>query len=148
MDITSIELYPTRSSDRVLTYASVVFDDEFVVHNIRLIDTDEKLIVAMPNEEHDGGFRDIAHPINQDCRLKIRERLLEEYEEEVEPLDENRSSESAESEEVSGEESEETPGDDEDEAVSVEVGAQEDDIQAEDTEGESDEEESSGGFFS
>ncbi len=88
MEITSIDLYPTRSSDRVLTYASIVFDDEFVVHNIRLIQTEEKLIVAMPNEEYDGGFRDIAHPITQDCRKKIRAALLETYEDEIGPIEE------------------------------------------------------------
>ncbi|MFB6344541.1 MAG: SpoVG family protein [bacterium] len=66
---------------RVLAYASVVLDEEFVVHNIRLVETEEKVFVAMPNEEYRDGFRDIAHPISNGCRERIFKAIASAYNE-------------------------------------------------------------------
>ena len=86
MEISSVDLSRTRdSSGRVLAFASVVFDEEFVVHNIRLVRAKTGLIVAMPNEEYRGRLRDIAHPLNNSLRRKILDAVVQGYNREVEP---------------------------------------------------------------
>ncbi len=60
---------------------SVTFDDEFVVHDIKIIEGNNGLFIAMPSRKMpDGEFRDIAHPINSETRSKIQESILAEYE--------------------------------------------------------------------
>ncbi|ACA37706.1 Putative septation protein spoVG (Stage V sporulation protein G) [Lysinibacillus sphaericus C3-41] len=60
--------------------ASITLDNEFVVHDIRVIDGNTGLFVAMPSKRTpDGEFRDIAHPINSDTRNKIQEIILNAY---------------------------------------------------------------------
>lgn len=60
--------------------ASITLDQEFVVHDIRVIDGNNGLFVAMPSKRTpDGEFRDIAHPINSNTRSKIQDAVLEEY---------------------------------------------------------------------
>jgi stage V sporulation protein G len=85
MEVTSANVYPVDDddNDRLLAFSSVVFDDEFVVHNVRLIEADSRTIVAMPNEEFKGEYRDIAHPISNQCRDKIRQKVIEQYNEKV-----------------------------------------------------------------
>src|SRR5690625_6979312 len=64
----------------MLAIASITFDQEFVVHDIRVIDGNNGLFVAMPSKRTpDGEFRDIAHPINSNTRAKIQDAVLEEY---------------------------------------------------------------------
>lgn len=85
IQVSSVRVYPVESgNDRLLAFASVVFNDEFVVHNLRLVRANSGIIVAMPNEEYRGSFRDIAHPITNSCRERIRENVIEAYNEEVE----------------------------------------------------------------
>ncbi|PCX66716.1 septation protein spoVG [Listeria monocytogenes] len=61
--------------------SSITIDGEFVIHDIRVIDGNEGLFVAMPSKRTpDGEFRDIAHPINSGTRAKIQEVVLAEYE--------------------------------------------------------------------
>ncbi len=60
--------------------ASITIDHEFVVHDIRVIDGNAGMFVAMPSKRTpDGEFRDIAHPITSGTRQKIQEAVLEEY---------------------------------------------------------------------
>ena len=60
--------------------ASITIDHEFVVHDIRVIDGNSGMFVAMPSKRTpDGEFRDIAHPITSGTRQKIQEAVLEEY---------------------------------------------------------------------
>ena len=95
MEVTSANVYPVEDdNDRLLAFSSVVFDDEFVVHNVRLIEADSRIIVAMPNEEFKGEYRDIAHPISNKCRDKIRSTVIDNYNHKVDaenevPLQEN-----------------------------------------------------------
>lgn len=80
LTVTSVHVYPDKSdNDRVLAHASVVFEEEFVVHDIRLVRADRRVVAAMPSERYRGEFRDIAHPINNDCRTRIRRRIIEAY---------------------------------------------------------------------
>jgi len=60
---------------------SVTFDNEFVVHDIKIIDGQNGLFIAMPSRKMvNGEFRDIAHPINSETRKKIQDAIFEEYE--------------------------------------------------------------------
>ena len=60
---------------------SVTFDDTFVVHDIKVIEGQEKLFVAMPSRKTpDGEFKDIAHPINTEMREKLENAIIREYE--------------------------------------------------------------------
>lgn len=63
---------------------SITIDDEFVVHDIKVIDGEKGLFIAMPSRKAaDGEYRDIAHPINSDTRNKIQQIILEKYESEI-----------------------------------------------------------------
>ena len=60
---------------------SVTFDDEFVVHDIKVIEGDKGLFIAMPSKKSaDGEYRDIAHPINSPTRQMLQQIILESYE--------------------------------------------------------------------
>ena len=64
---------------------SVTFDDEFVVHDIKIIEGLNGLFIAMPSRKMaDGEFRDIAHPINSETRNKIQEAIFKKYEKTIE----------------------------------------------------------------
>ena len=64
---------------------SVTFDNEFVVHDIKVIEGQNGLFIAMPSRKTpDGEFKDIAHPINTDTREKIQTSILKAYEEAME----------------------------------------------------------------
>lgn len=60
---------------------SITIDDEFVVHDIKVIEGEKGLFIAMPSRKaSDGEYRDIAHPINSDTRERIQKIILEQYE--------------------------------------------------------------------
>lgn len=66
---------------------SVTFNDQFVVHDIKIIDGENGLFIAMPSRKiGEGEFRDIAHPINSDTRSMIQDAVFESYEKELELL--------------------------------------------------------------
>ncbi len=96
MEVTDVRLRRVQTDGRMRAIASITLDDEFVVHDIRVIDGNSGLFVAMPSKRTpDGEFRDIAHPINSGTRNKIQEIVLaayhasdEENEEEVLELEE------------------------------------------------------------
>ncbi|MCP3764498.1 septation regulator SpoVG [Domibacillus sp. A3M-37] len=80
MEITDIRLRRVQTEGRMRAIASITFDGEFVIHDIRVIDGNNGLFVAMPSKRTpEGEFRDIAHPINSGTRGKIQDTVLEEY---------------------------------------------------------------------
>lgn len=80
LEVTSVRLQrPDDRSDRLYAFASIVLNEEFVVHDLRLVEADSGIIIAMPNEEYQGEFRDVAHPITNECRRRIRQAVIEEY---------------------------------------------------------------------
>lgn len=80
MEVTDVRLRKVDTDGRMRAIASITLDDEFVVHDIRVIDGNEGLFVAMPSKRTpDGEFRDVAHPINSKARLKIQNAVLEAY---------------------------------------------------------------------
>lgn len=59
---------------------SITLDDEFVIHDIKVIEGDQGLFIAMPSRRaSDGEYRDIAHPINSETRKKVQDIILEKY---------------------------------------------------------------------
>ncbi len=86
MEVSSVELkILDNPGGRVLAFASVVFDEQFVVHNVRLVRAKSGLVVAMPNEEYKGRLRDIAHPLNSQFREEIMGAIVEQFNREVGP---------------------------------------------------------------
>lgn len=81
MEVTDVRLRRVNTEGKMRAIASVTFDDEFVVHDVRVIDGNNGLFIAMPSKRTaDGEFRDIAHPINSKTREKIQVAVLEAYE--------------------------------------------------------------------
>lgn len=66
--------------EKVKAFASITLDDEFVVHDLRIIEGQKGLFVAMPSRKlPNGEFRDVAHPIKPEVREKIQDAILEEF---------------------------------------------------------------------
>jgi stage V sporulation protein G len=84
VEITKVEIRPMRDEGNLKAFCSVVFDGVFVVHSVKVIQGKENLFVAMPSREVRGGeFRDTAHPIDNDFRLRLERAVLEKYREVV-----------------------------------------------------------------
>jgi len=80
MDITDVRVRKVTKEGKMKAIVSVTFDHEFVVHDIKVIEGDNGLFIAMPSRKTlDGEFRDIAHPINSETREKIQSTVLEKY---------------------------------------------------------------------
>lgn len=81
MKVTDVKLRKITDEGKMKAIVSVTFDDEFVVHDIKIIEGQNGLFVAMPSRKMaDGEFRDIAHPINSETRQKVQEAIFKEYE--------------------------------------------------------------------
>ena len=82
MQITDIKVRKINAEGRMKAVVSVTFDDAFVVHDIKVIEGQDKLFIAMPSRKTpDGEFKDIAHPINSEMRELLQTKILEKYEE-------------------------------------------------------------------
>lgn len=81
MEITDIRVRKINKEGKMKAVVSVTFDNEFVVHDIKVIEGDKGRFIAMPSRKTmDGEFRDIAHPINSETRERIQQQVLEKYE--------------------------------------------------------------------
>lgn len=81
MEITDVRVRKVNKEGKMKAVISVTFDNEFVVHDIKVIEREQGLFIAMPSRKTmDGEFRDIAHPINATTREKIQACVLEKYE--------------------------------------------------------------------
>lgn len=81
MEITDIRVRMVNKDTKMKAVVSVTFDDEFVVHDIKVIEGEKGMFIAMPSRKAgDGEYRDIAHPINSDTRDKIQKIILDKYE--------------------------------------------------------------------
>lgn len=82
MQITDIRVRKINSEGRMRAVVSVTFDDAFVIHDIKVIEGQDKLFVAMPSRKTpEGEFKDIAHPINAQMRELLHDSILEKYHE-------------------------------------------------------------------
>jgi stage V sporulation protein G len=85
MNITQVKVSKTQESGRMKAVASVTFDNEIAVHDIKVIDGPERLFLAMPSRKAaDGTYRDIVHPINAEARSILERAILEKYREVME----------------------------------------------------------------
>ena len=80
MNITDVRVKKVAQKGKMRAVVSVTFDNAFVVHDIKVIEGDNGLFIAMPSKKSpEGDFRDIAHPINAESRKLIQDRVLEAY---------------------------------------------------------------------
>ena len=81
MEITSVSVHKIeKEGSHMKGIASILIDDAFAVHDIRIIEGEKGLFIAMPSRKTaTGGYRDTAHPINQDVRKMVEDAILEEY---------------------------------------------------------------------
>ena len=83
MTITDVRLRRVDKEGKMKAVASITIDDEFVVHDIKVIEGEKGLFIAMPSRKTpDGEYKDIAHPINSETRSLIQRLILSKYEEE------------------------------------------------------------------
>ncbi len=82
MNITDVRVRKVAKEGKMKAVVSVTIDDEFVVHDIKVIEGEKGLFIAMPSRKAtDGEYRDIAHPINSATRDRIQLMILEKYQE-------------------------------------------------------------------
>jgi stage V sporulation protein G len=92
MTITDVWVRKITKEGKLKAIVSITLDDEFVVHDIKVIEGEKGLFIAMPSKKaSDGEYRDIAHPINSSTREMIQSTVLKRYEEVLaeEPKEEN-----------------------------------------------------------
>ena len=91
MNITDVRVRRVAKEGKMKAVVSITIDEEFVVHDIKAIEGEKGLFIAMPSRKAtDGEYRDIAHPINSATRERIQNIILEKYEQVLaeEPLEE------------------------------------------------------------
>lgn len=82
MQITDVRIRKVDKEGKMKAVVSITIDDEFVVHDIKIIEGEKGLFIAMPSRKaSDGEYRDIAHPINSGTRERIQSLILEKYQE-------------------------------------------------------------------
>lgn len=81
MQITDVRVRRIEKEGKMRAIVSITMDDEFVIHDIKVIEGEKGLFIAMPSRKAaDGEYRDIAHPINSETRDRIQSVILEKYE--------------------------------------------------------------------
>ena len=89
MNITDVRVRKISKEGKITAVVSVTIDDEFVVHDIKVIEGDKGLFIAMPSRRSsDGEYRDVAHPINTSTRERLQAVILEAYEKAEESAEE------------------------------------------------------------
>ena len=92
MQITDVRVRKVAKEGKMKAVVSITLDDEFVVHDIKVIEGEKGLFIAMPSRKaSDGEYRDIAHPINSGTRDKIQQIILGKYETELTEFEEEES---------------------------------------------------------
>lgn len=89
MNITDVRIRKITDEGKMKAVVSVTFDDEFVVHDIKIINGQNGLFIAMPSRKvGEGDFRDIAHPLQSETRNKIKDAIFAEYDKLLKEKDE------------------------------------------------------------
>ena len=80
MNVTDVRIRKMDKDGKLKAVASITIDDCFVIHDIKIIEGDQGLFIAMPSRKSsDGEYRDVAHPINSETREEIQKLILGEY---------------------------------------------------------------------
>lgn len=83
MKITDVRIRKVEKEGKLKAVVAITIDDEFVVHDIKVIEGEKGLFIAMPSRKAaDGEYRDIAHPISTTTRMQLQDLILSKYEEE------------------------------------------------------------------
>jgi len=81
MEITDIRIRKVSGEGKLKAYVTLTFDSAFVVHNVKIIEGENGVFIAMPSRKiKNGEYKDVAHPINSDFRHYLQEKLVEAYE--------------------------------------------------------------------
>lgn len=87
MNITDVRVRKVAKDSKMKAVVSITIDDVFVVHDIKVIEGEKGLFIAMPSRKStDGEYRDIAHPINSDTREMLQSLILKAYDEAAEAV--------------------------------------------------------------
>ena len=87
MEITQVRVFPVEE-EKLKAFVSIIIDECFVVSDIKIIQGTNGLFVSMPSKKRKNGtFRDIAHPLNNDTRRRIEERIIAKYRDVVDPAE-------------------------------------------------------------
>ena len=135
MKITDVRLRKVNNQDtRMKALVSVTFDESFVIHDLRVIDGNNGLFVAMPSKRTpDGEFRDIAHPINSEMRKHVQEEVMRVYEETADAAEDKEKQASEPTVESDPAEDEETAEQVDEENAAVSNTAKEENVKNEDS---------------
>ena len=89
MQITDVRVRKVAAKEgKLKAVVSITIDDEFVVHDIKVIEGEKGLFIAMPSKKgNDGEYRDIAHPISATMRAEVQRLILEKYEQAIKEID-------------------------------------------------------------
>ena len=99
MEITDVKIRKIMSEGRLRAVVSLTIDDMFAVHDIKVVQGDERLFVAMPSRKDENGvFRDIVHPISPAARKLFEENILDAYERQLAIMETESAGEAAEEE--------------------------------------------------
>ncbi|MCL4557228.1 MAG: septation regulator SpoVG [Deltaproteobacteria bacterium] len=84
MEITEVKVFPVNE-ERLKAFATIIFDGCFVIRDLRVINGNNGLFVAMPSKKmKDGSYKDTAHPLNNETRQKIEDTVIDAYKKEIE----------------------------------------------------------------
>ena len=84
MQITDVRIRKVEKEGKMKAVVSITIENEFVIHDIKVIEGEKGLFIAMPSRKsNDGEYRDIAHPINSSTRENLQKLILEKYQEEI-----------------------------------------------------------------
>src|SRR3990172_12577420 len=84
MEFTEVRVFPVKNEERLKAYATITIDNVFLIRDLRVINGNAGLFVAMPSRKmKNGTFKDIAHPLNNEIRQAIEKTVLAEYEREL-----------------------------------------------------------------
>lgn len=84
MNITDVRIRKVEKEGKMKAVVSITIDNEFAVHDIKIIEGEKGLFIAMPSRRNaEGEYRDVAHPINSDVRQCIQQLIMDKYQEEM-----------------------------------------------------------------
>ncbi len=85
MEITEVKVFPVTDGEKLKAYATIVFDNAFIIRDLKVIEGLKGLFVSMPSRKRkDGTFRDVVHPLNPETRRMIEERVVASYKDAIE----------------------------------------------------------------
>lgn len=83
MKISNVNIYLNNKEDKLLAFASIVIDDCFAIHSLKILKSEKGLFVAMPSAKLKDTFKDICHPITSEAREMIEKAVIDKYNETI-----------------------------------------------------------------